>query len=82
MKIWQALNLTGSKFYIRQKSVIFKCLVLAVYQLWKGISAGPALKYFIYIYRGGRILRLKRWFFDDYFFVSLRTAGAQLAAGG
>jgi len=36
-----------------QKSVRRKWFVLAVYQFWKGISAGPALKYFTWFIGAG-----------------------------
>ena len=36
-----------------QKSVRRKWFVLAVYQVWKGISAGPALKYFTWFIGAG-----------------------------
>jgi len=39
-----------------QKSVRRKWFVLAVYQFWKGISAGPALKYFTWFIGAGGLL--------------------------
>jgi len=36
-----------------QKSVRRKWFVLAVYQFWKGISAGPALRYFTWFIEAG-----------------------------
>ena len=39
-----------------QKSVRRKWCVLAVYQFWKGISAGPALKYFTWFIGAGGLV--------------------------
>jgi len=39
-----------------QKSVSRKWFVLAVYQVWKGISAGPALEYFTYFIGAGGLI--------------------------
>ena len=39
------------------ESVRRKWFVLAVYQFWKGISAGPALKYFTWFIGAGGLLR-------------------------
>jgi len=39
-----------------QKSVRRKWFVLAVYQVWKGISVGPALKYFTWFIGAGGMI--------------------------
>ena len=42
-----------------QKSVTWKWFVLAVYQFWTGISAGPALKYFTWFIGAGGLTNNK-----------------------
>ena len=42
-------------FYFRQTTLVWwKCFVPQLYQFRRGISGGPALKYFYMIHRGGR----------------------------
>jgi len=59
------LNLVVFWISAWQKSVRRKWFVLAVYQFWKGISAGPAHKYFTWFIGAGGHSRTHFWMWYD-----------------
>ena len=60
MRYWVYYS-TQLCFGFPSDTVRWKWFVLAVYQFWKGISAGPALKYFTWFIGAGGVWKERKW---------------------
>jgi len=69
-----SLNMVGFFISARQKSAWWKWFVPQLYQLRRGISEGPALKYFCMIHRGGRITETLQFHVSSYNSWNLRVS--------